>query len=251
LRAFAGTLTMQTLTPDVSIVAKRVCAIHEGRDDRLLVLCGIAAPWALPLATGKWLRALRNEYEDELELLPFLHGTRDESGIGRLPDNAKIDTLLRRLVRLRMPAAVIVESSATAYGRWRAQLAPLDTDRWTLCEHDNIRSAPDALRPRASGLLIPWPITDARLADSDCLCRQVVLEVSAHIGGSVASLADAFIGGDIEIAGVSLNAMLGGTAATSPSRTDLANALDRLANGVRARRIAAFTRRAPSLRSRL
>lgn len=242
---------MQTLTPDVSIVAKRVCAIHEGRDDRLLVLCGIAAPWTLPLAAGKWLRALRNEYEDELELLPFLHGTRDENGIGRLPDNAKIDALLRRLVRLRMPAAVIVESSATAYGRWRAQLAPLDADRWTLCEHDRMRSAPDALRPRAGGLLVPWPIANARPADADRLCRQVVLEVSAPIGASVASLADAFIGGDIEIAGVSLNAMLGGTAAACPSRTDLANALDRLANGVRARRIAAFTRRAPSLRSRL
>jgi hypothetical protein len=239
---------MQTLTPDVSIVAKRVCAIHEGRDDRLLVLCGIAAPWALPLAAGKWLRALRNEYEDELELLPFLHGTRDENGIGRLPDNAKIDALLRRLVRLRMPAAVIVESSATAYGRWRAQLAPLEANRWTLCEHDSIRSAPDALRPKASGLLVPWPSADARLADADCLCRQVVLEVST---ASVASLADAFMGGDIEIAGVSLNTMLGGTAATGPSRTDLANALDRLANGVRARRIAAFTRRAPSLRTRL
>jgi hypothetical protein len=74
------------------------------------------------------------------------------------------------------------------------------------------------------------------------------LEVST---ASVASLADAFMGGDIEIAGVSLNTMLGGTAATGPSRTDLANALDRLANGVRARRIAAFTRRAPSLRTRL
>ena len=245
---------MQTLIPDVSIVARRICAIREGRDDRLLVLCGVAAPWSLPLAMGKWLRALRSEYEDELELVPFVHGVRDDSGLGQAPDAAAIDALLRRLVRLRIPPAVIVESSATAYGRWRALLAPLATDRWTLCEHDSIRSTPDAIRPQASGLLMPWPLPAHIPACSDASCRRVVLEVAGphtHFGPSVATLADAFVGGDIDIAGVALGTMLGAAAGATVSRTDIADALDRLANGVRARRIAAFTRRAPSLRSRL
>ncbi|WP_116135343.1 hypothetical protein [Trinickia diaoshuihuensis] len=243
---------MRTLISDVSMVARRVCAIREGRDDRLLVLCGIAAPWALPLAAGTWLRALRSEYEDELELVPFLHGTRGENGTGPLPADTAIDAMLRRLVRLRMPPAVIVESSATAYGRWRAQLAPLAMDRWTLCEHDSEHSAPDALRPNASGLLMRWPAAGVVPAGSDCLDRETVLEVSgpyAHVGASIAPLAEAFVGGEIDIAGIAFDAMLGGAAA--PSHTDLANALDRLANGVRARRIASFTRRAPSLRTRL
>ncbi|WP_216092284.1 hypothetical protein, partial [Burkholderia sola] len=107
-----------TTAPASSRVAARLLAIRDGRDDRLLVLCGIAAADCLPLAAGRWLRALRAEYDDELELLPFVRGT---------PDAAGIACLLRRCERLRLPAVAIGDTAATAYGRWRACLpaAPL------------------------------------------------------------------------------------------------------------------------------
>ncbi|MBN3836836.1 hypothetical protein, partial [Burkholderia sp. Ac-20344] len=95
-----------TAAPASSRIAARLLAIRDGRDDRLLVLCGIASAGCLPLAAGRWLRALRAEYDDELELLPFMRG---------MPD-ADTACLLRRCARLQLPAVAIGDTAATAYG---------------------------------------------------------------------------------------------------------------------------------------
>ncbi|KVR29697.1 hypothetical protein WK15_08390 [Burkholderia ubonensis] len=227
-----------------SRTAARVLAIRDGRDDRLLVLCGIAAPGLLPLETGRWLRALRAEYEDELELLPFV---RAPLGAG------DADRLLQRCARLHLPAAAIADAATTAYGRWRARL-PAPPLVWRLLD-----AAPAPLAAPPGGLLVRWPSRVGESVDWP-RSRRVVADLGAAspaLGVRIGALADALCAGTLVVAGVALDALATAPppSCTPPTRhashTFVADVLDQLANCVRIQRIAAVTRRAPSLRSRL
>ncbi|KVU93544.1 hypothetical protein WL35_21800 [Burkholderia ubonensis] len=227
-----------------SRTAARVLAIRDGRDDRLLVLCGIAAPGLLPLETGRWLRALRAEYEDELELLPFV---RAPLGAG------DAERLLQRCARLHLPAAAIADAATTAYGRWRARL-PAPPLVWRLLD-----AAPAPLAAPPGGLLVRWPSRVGESVDWP-RSRRVVADLGAAspaLGVRIGTLADALCAGTLVVAGVALDALAAALppSCTPPTRhashTFVADALDQLANCVRIQRIAAVTRRAPSLRSRL
>ncbi|WP_165765563.1 hypothetical protein [Burkholderia puraquae] len=187
----------------------------------------------MPLAAGRWLRALRAEYDDELELLPFVRG---------MPDAADTTCLLRRCARLQLPAVAIGDTAATAYGRWRACLpaAPLT---WRVLESAAARPA----APLPGGLLARWPARQAEPVDWP-RSRRVVADLGAAspaLGARIGALADALYDGTLVIAGIALD-----TAPGAP-HTFITDALDPLANFVRMQRIAAVTRRAPSLRSRL
>ncbi|ALX15335.1 hypothetical protein P350_28110 [Burkholderia cepacia JBK9] len=222
-----------TMVPASSSIAARLLAIRDGRDDRLLVLCGIAAAGCVPLAAGRWLRALRAEYDGELELLPFVRGT---------PDAAGTACLLRRCARLRLPAVAIGDTAATAYGRWRACLpaAPLT---WQVLETGAARPA----APLPGGLLARWPARPAEPVDWP-RSRRVVADLGAAtpaLGARIGALADALYDGTLVVAGIALDMPPGAP------HTFITDALDPLANFVRIQRIAAVTRRAPSLRSRL
>ncbi|KVV52827.1 hypothetical protein WM11_09895 [Burkholderia ubonensis] len=234
---------MRAVAP-ASRTAARVLAIRDGRDDRLLVLCGIAAPGLLPLETGRWLRALRAEYEDELELLPFV---RAPLGAG------DADRLLQRCARLHLPAAAIADAATTAYGRWRARL-PAPPLVWRLLD-----AAPAPLAAPPGGLLVRWPSRVGESVDWP-RSRRVVADLGAAspaLGVRIGALADALCAGTLVVAGVALDALATAPppSCTPPTRhashTFVADALDQLANCVRIQRIAAVTRRAPSLRSRL
>ncbi|KVO65790.1 hypothetical protein WJ79_29410 [Burkholderia ubonensis] len=227
-----------------SRTAARVLAIRDGRDDRLLVLCGIAAPGLLPLETGRWLRALRAEYEDELELLPFV---RAPLGAG------DAERLLQRCARLHLPAAAIADAATTAYGRWRARL-PAPPLVWRLLD-----AAPAPLAAPPGGLLVRWPSRVGESVDWP-RSRRVVADLGAAspaLGVRIGALADALCDGTLVVAGVALDTLAAALppSCTPPTRhashTFVADALDQLANCVRIQRIAAVTRRAPSLRSRL
>ncbi|KWK73194.1 hypothetical protein WM16_16505 [Burkholderia ubonensis] len=227
-----------------SRTAARVLAIRDGRDDRLLVLCGIAAPGLLPLETGRWLRALRAEYEDELELLPFVRAPLCAGGA---------DRLLQRCARLHLPAAAIADAATTAYGRWRARL-PAPPLVWRLLD-----AAPAPLAAPPGGLLVRWPSRVGEPVDWP-RSRRVVADLGAAspaLGVRIGALADALCDGTLVVAGVALDALAAAPppSCTPPTRhashTFVADALDQLANCVRIQRIAAVTRRAPSLRSRL
>lgn len=227
-----------------SRTAARVLAIRDGRDDRLLVLCGIAAPGLLPLETGRRLRALRAEYEDELELLPFV---RAPLGAG------DAERLLQRCARLHLPAAAIADAATTAYGRWRARL-PAPPLVWRLLD-----AAPAPLSAPPGGLLVRWPSRVGESVDWP-RSRRVVADLGAAspaLGVRIGALADALCDGTLVVAGVALDTLAAAPppSCTRPTRhashTFVADALDQLANCVRIQRIAAVTRRAPSLRSRL
>ncbi|AJY62806.1 hypothetical protein [Burkholderia glumae] len=217
-------------------VARRVRAICEGHDDRLLVLLGVATP-SLRRDSGAWLRALRADYEDELELLVRVqHDATPEAG-----DDARA-ALLRRLGRLGLPTASVVASCAATDGRWCRQDGAI-AQRWRLLE--TARGAAPV-----GGILVPWqeclapPVTSRRvLADFG--------KAWAGIGTSVARLTDALLANDLQFGGIALDDHFtpAGAAPGSPGR--ITEVLDRLAKTVRLRRITAATRRTDSLRSRL
>ncbi|RQU99850.1 hypothetical protein DF047_33930 [Burkholderia cenocepacia] len=217
-------------------VARRVRAICNGHDDRLLVLLGVVPP-ALRRDTGAWLRALRADYEDELELLTHVQRVAAPE-----VDDAARAALLRRLGRLRLPTALVVDKSATAYGRWCTQHGAT-AHGWRLLE--TARGAPPV-----GGVLVPW---------RDCLAapaasRRVLADFGnawAGIDARVAALTDALLANDVQLGGIALGDLSAQPGAMPVSPARMTDVLDRLANTVRQRRITAATRRTHSLWNRL
>ncbi|QPQ88896.1 hypothetical protein I6H08_36405 (plasmid) [Burkholderia gladioli] len=216
-------------------VARRVRAICDGHDDRLLVLLGVAPP-SLRRATGAWLRALRAEYEDELELLTYVQRVARPD-----VDSETRAALLRRLGRLRLPTALAVDTSATAYGQWCTRNGAT-AHGWRLLE--TARGAAPI-----GGVLVPWRDCLAAPATS----RRVLADFGhtwAGIYTSVAMLTDALLANDAQVGGIALGDLHAQPCAAPVSPARVTGVLDRLANTVRLRRITAATRRAHSLLSR-
>ncbi|WP_174992423.1 hypothetical protein, partial [Burkholderia arboris] len=92
-----------------------------------------------------------------------------------------------------------------------------------------------------------WPARPAEPVDWP-RSRRVVADLGAAtpaLGARIGALADALYDGTLVVAGIALDMPPGAP------HTFITDALDPLANFVRIQRIAAVTRRAPSLRSRL
>lgn len=259
-------LELTVPTPLPSVTSRKVHAICTGADDRLMVMFAIDPRGMLDRHAGKWLRALRTTYGDELELLVFIRRpqlSRDTCG---KHDAAAWRCVCRalsvRLRRLRLPQVIAVESCWPPADR-RHPLSWVRQRTWVLL--DDVERAAEVDVSGSEPVNAPGgALIDQKQfslfaggAGDEEFARHMLLDVGVATNGlayqtaRVAALSDArLVDGERCIGGVIIDGL--GAArieSLSPqgSHVNITDALDVLANAVHTRRITRATRRSRSI----
>ena len=258
---------------------RRLNAICTGRDDRLIVLLSLDSAWLMQREAVHWVRALRANYDDALEIAVLLRDQWPQKMTGsRLPQASCFFSRLRRLgvpVVVTLPDGRTIERTDVGEldqlqdtGLYAALRVPFE--RWSLWG-DNASASSPSMVELPTGLLMRLSSHDlserlsvlTRQLFNSADARRVILDLNMPGQARMAQLeratelAESILEHNSQIGGVSLGQWVGEEHLDSAAidgasdRQRVEAALKALEHAVHHRRIACMTRSPRILRSGL